>query len=68
MAASFWTIRLSFSPASMKAPSSRMPVQIALYLASLAFFSAAMPALASQPGVIISSPSESRVPLVGGGP
>ena len=68
LAASFWTMRLSFSPASMKAPSVRMPVHIALNLASSLFFSAAIAALASHGGVSMSSPSASRVPEVDGGP
>ena len=53
---------------SMASVATFMAVQIALYLASLAFFTAAMPGLLSQPAVMTSSPNASRVPLVGGGP
>ena len=65
LASSFRTMRLSFSPTSMKAPSSRMVRQAALrdFLESFS-----MPAKVLQPTSITNSTNASRVPDVGGGP
>ena len=60
-----WTMRLSFSPASTKAPSVRsVPQACALASPSMA----SIAGIASQPSSMTSSTKASRVPEVGGGP
>ena len=67
-ASSRWTIRLSFSPASMYAPSSRSVQQISLYFFLSFFFMLMIKAKDSQPLSMASSAKASRVPDVDGGP
>src|SRR3990167_3716117 len=68
LAASFCTIRLSLSPASDLAPSSRRVWQIFLYSASSTFFRSLIHSKDEQPASIANSTKASRVPEVGGGP
>src|SRR6185503_17445730 len=68
LAASFCTMRLSLSPASMYEPSSRMESQARLNRGSSCERSASSQANVRQPASMYSSANESRVPEVGGGP
>jgi hypothetical protein len=68
LATSFCTIRLSFSPASTYAPSSRIDWQTCWNFALSLFSSAAISGKVLQPPSIASSTKASRVPEVGGGP